>query len=177
MPFTFLNPPIQKVFLGFGQDQIPKNTAYKMRDLIRQSAMNEYVRKWAEKIVEGVQDRDEAGEVGAVFDFMQAKTRYAHDIRGTEYIQTPPYVLKQIEIGSKPSLDCDDYVVTGLSLLRSIGYETGIRIASFRKDGKYKHVFGLVKIKGQWTPFDAVRKDKQLGWEAPGITKAMNIAV
>jgi|SRR3972149_180425 len=174
---TYLNPPVREEFLGYGPINVPMNTGGKMRDIIRESSKNPYVRKWAEKIVEGVQDRDEIGEVEGLFDFVQMKTRYAHDPKGTEFIQTPPYILKHIELGDKPSLDCDDYTVLGLSLARSLGYPTLIRITGYKDDGKFSHVYGLVKIRGKWVTFDAVRKDQKLGWKAPGMKRKMDILV
>lgn len=176
-PFKFLYPTTETFSLGMIPTQISRNTGLRMRDIIKKSAVNEYVRKWAEHITQDIIDRDEHGEIEAIFKFLQSKTRYVHDPRGHEYTQTPPYILKQIEVGTKPGLDCDDYTTLGLSLARSIGYATKIRIVSFRKNGAYSHVFGLVQIRGKWTPFDAVRKDETLGWQAPGITRVLDIPV
>lgn len=104
--FTYLNPPIKRYFLGRGSFNVPKNTVQRMRKIIIESSSNPYVRKWAEKMIEGVADRNELGEVTAVYNFLQRHTRYTKDPRGVEYIQTPPYVLKQLEIGDIPALDC-----------------------------------------------------------------------
>lgn len=176
--FAYLNPPVETHFLGFGNTIISLNTAAKMREVIRTSAKNPYVRKWAEKIVERVVDRDRIGEIEVVYDFVQKSTRYANDPRGTEYIQTPPYLLTQIEMGDRPSLDCDDYTVLSLSLLRSLGYNTKIRIASYRPDKKFTHVYGLIEIPGEgWVVFDGVRKDVPLGWEAPKATSIKDFLV
>ncbi len=172
-----LNAPVQKIDLGFGRVGVPRRTAQRMRDIIRKSSANLYVRKWAEKIVQDVVDRDEDGEVEAIYDFLQRKTRYARDPRGTEFIQTPPFVLKHIELGMVPSLDCDDYTVTGLSLLRSLGYPTIIRVTGYRDDGRFTHVYGMVKVDGRWVCFDPVRKDQFLGWEAPGKQRQIDLEV
>ena len=101
-----INVPVKREFLGFGKVVVPKNTALKMRKIIMKSAINEYVRKHAERIVEDIEDRDEIGEAKAIFNFIQMNTRYGHDPRGTEYIQTPHYILKQIEVGMRPTMDC-----------------------------------------------------------------------
>jgi len=169
--------PSKTSFLGFGRVTVPRNTGFKMRELIRDYGNREYVRKWAERIVEKVADRDSKGEVRAIFRFMQSKTRYANDPRGMEYIQAPEYVLKHIEMGMKPSLDCDDYTVTGLSLIRSLGYKTAIKIVGFKNNKHFSHVYGLVLINGTWVSFDCVRKDVNLGWEAPGLSRVMEIVV
>lgn len=174
---NFQNPPTRTEFLGFGKVTVPRNTARRMRDLIREASTNEYVRKWAEKIVEDVADRNEYGEMKAIFNFIQDRTRYAKDPKGVEYIQTPPYVLTHIQIGDKPSLDCDDYTVLGLSLLGALGYETAIRVTGYKSDGKFTHVYGMVKWGSKWIPFDGVRKDRTLGWQAPDKVRVMDVRV
>ena len=173
----FIKAPVRYESLGFGTIGVPTRTAHRMRDIIRKSAANEYVRKFAERQIQYVQNRDEWGEAEAIYRFLQAKTRYAYDPRGVEYIQTPPYVLKHIEINMIPSLDCDDYATLGLSLLRSIGFQTAIRLTGYKDDGRFTHVYGLVKIHGKWTPFDPIRKEKEMGWEAPNRKRSMDIPV
>jgi len=172
-----LDAPTTRFELGYGTIAVPRRTGMKMREIILESADNLYVRKWAERMVENVTDRDEWGEANAIFTFLQNHTRYAKDPRGTEFIQTPPYVLKHIELEMKPSLDCDDYTVISLSLLRSLGYPTIIRITGYKSDRKFVHVYGMVKINGRWVAFDPVRKDQDLGWEAPYKKRVMDIRI
>ena len=111
---NYLNPPIAKHFIGFGPITATSNTIDKMISIIRESAANPYIRKWAEKIIEQVPDRKEWMELDAVYRFLQKYTRYTKDPLEFEYIQTPVYVLNQMEIGDVPSLDCDDYTVLSL---------------------------------------------------------------
>ena len=172
-----LGAPVRYESLGFGRVGIPKRTAERMREMIHEAGQNLYVRKWAEKVVADIVDRDEDGEANAIFRFLQTKTRYAHDPRGTEFIQTPPYILKHIELGLRPSLDCDDYTVIGLSMLRSLGYQTLIRVTGYRPDGKFSHVYGMVRVDGNWIAFDPVRKNVPMGWEAPSAKRRMDIPV
>lgn len=172
-----LNAPVRYESLGFGRVGVPQRTASRMRSLILESSKNLYVRKWAERMVQDVVDRDEWGEGNAIFTFLQSHTRYAHDPRGVELIQTPPYVLRHFELGLVPSLDCDDYTVLSLSLLRSLGYSTLIRVAGYREDGKFSHVYGVVKLNGEFVVFDPVRKDVEMGWEAPGAKRRMDVSV
>lgn len=175
--FPNIDAPVTTTFLGFGKVAVPKNTGRHMRKLIRKYGTDEYVRKWAERIIARVPDRDQVGEVKAIFNFMRDNTRYANDPRGTEYFQTPPYVLKHIEKKMRPSLDCDDYTITGLALLRSIGYATKIRIVGYNNKKSYSHVYGMVVVKDKWIPFDCVRKDQKFGWQAPGKKYVMDLVV
>lgn len=164
---NYQNPSVKKEHLGFGQSEVPRNTALKMRNIVKESSYNPYVRKWAEIIINDLDDRDEWGEVEAIFYFVRDYIRYVKDPKGMEYIQTPPYMLKTIEMEQKAAGDCDDQTVLTLSLLKSIGYRVAIRVTGY-KPGKYSHVYGLVNIKNKWIPIDTVRKDKELGWEARG---------
>lgn len=175
---TYLVPPTKTVSLGFGKVGVPKRTIARMKEIIRVSSKNPYIRAWAEKITGHLHDRDEEGEVDSIFSFLQNHTRYVRDPRGTEYIQTPPYILKRIEVTrDTPGLDCDDYTTLGLTLLRSIGYETRIRAVGYQANGKFSHVYGLVKVNRRWMVFDAVRKDRPLGWEAKGKKVTMELKV
>lgn len=177
MNLGWLNPKVKYSFLGFRNPAISVNTARIMRDHIRTAAHNPYVRHWAESMVQDVPDKVEWEEVDAIFSFLQSATRYQKDPRGLEYIQTPPHLLERVEMGQKPSIDCDDYTILGLSLLRSIGYDTKIRVVAFDKKRSYSHVYGMVKIDGEWTPFDAVRKDVDLGWETKKKVKWFDLRV
>ena len=165
---NYLNPPITKHFLGFGPIAAPSNTVNKMILIIRESASNPYIRKWAEKIIERVPDRNEFMELDAIYRFLQTYTRYTKDMLEFEYIQTPVYILNQLEIGDVPSLDCDDYTVLSLSLLRSIGYDTSIKITGYNSlDKRFTHVYGIVYVNDYPIIFDAIHKNKPLGWEPP----------
>lgn len=168
----YANPPTQRHFLGFSNKAISANTSYKIAELIKKSSENPYIRHWAELITESVKDRDEVGEIKSIFSFLQDKTRYVRDPLGVEYIQTPPYILGRIELGTKPGLDCDDYTTLGLSLLRSLGYPTMIRLAGYGPSKDFSHVYGLVfsPKEDKWIVFDPIRKEKTLGWEAPYAT-------
>src|SRR5579863_824044 len=162
--------PIQRYALGIGNRVVSINTVNRMVDAIKKGSNDQFVRDWAEHMVENVPPRDHYAEAKAIFDFLQSNTRYANDPRGLEYFKTPNLVLKRISAGRKPSLDCDDYAVTGLSLLRSLGYRTGIRIAGYGADKEFTHVYGMVNIDGKWVSFDPVRLEYGFGWEAPGAT-------
>jgi len=155
------------------------NTAKEMASIIVSSSRNPQIRAWAEYIVSPVRDKDDVGEVQSIYNFLQAYTRYGKDPIGYEYIQTPPYVLARIELGERPSLDCDDYTVLGLSLLRALGYEVLIRLASYSPTMEFEHVYGLVYLpeKKKWVAFDPIRKEKPFGWEAPGPTALRDVEV
>jgi hypothetical protein len=176
---NFLNPPVTKKFLGYTGQAISYNTVKEMIKIIYSSSANPYVRKFAERIIRDIKDRDEMGEIQAVYDFMINHIKYVHDPLGIEFIQTPPYILNQMELGDIPALDCDDYTVLSLSLLRSIGYNVAIRLAAYHEKENFEHVYGLVFLEQakKWIVFDGIRKDKWLGWEAPNALSISDFEV
>jgi hypothetical protein len=179
-PSELAAQPTRYESLGRGKLAVPQQTGRRMRAIILESSANPYVRKWAERVTRSLPDRDHDAEIQAIYSFLQNNTRYVADPRGTEYVQTPPFVLTQIEHRLNPGLDCDDYTVTGLSLLRSIGYDTAIRVTGYKPDNRFSHVYGMVRLPktGEWRAFDCVRKDEPLaGWEAPGKVRQMDLLV
>jgi len=73
--------------------------------------------------------------------------------------------------------NCDCMAVLSLSLIKSIGIPVALRATSYKPDGKFSHVYGLVFIKPKgWVPFDLV-KFQGLGWEAPNMIRVLDMEV
>lgn len=73
--------------------------------------------------------------------------------------------------------NCDDMALLSLSLLKSIGFQTAIKVVSFSQSKKFGHVYGLVKVGYEWVPIDCVRPDQELGWESQGHTRVMETEI
>ena len=164
------NVPITTQFIGFGENSI-YNTVDKIHEIVRLSSSNPYVRKWAEKIIEGVQAKDKMGEVSAIHNFVKWNVRYTKDPLGMEYVQTPLILLKAIEQDEMPMGDCDDMSTLSLSLYRSIGYPVATKVTSYSPKKQYSHIYGLVNVNGKWLPSDTTISSRNIGWEAPQFTK------
>lgn len=173
--------PRTEEYIGTG-DQAIFNTVTKMKDIISQSSKNPYVREWAKKIISRVEVNDKKGEASTIFNFVRDNVRYTKDPMGFEYIQTPPVVLEDIRLyqagqGDRPAGDCDDMTLLSLSLLKSIGFPVAIKVVSFHNHKKFSHVYGLVQVGNEWITCDCVRPDRDFGWEATGLTRAMETIV
>lgn len=173
--------PQKEEYIGNGETAI-HNTVLKMKEIINVSSRNPYIREWAKKIVARVEVNDKENEAIAVHNFVRDNVRYTRDPYGFEYIQTPPVLLEDIRLylegkGDRPAGDCDDMCTLSLSLLKSIGFPVAIKVVGFNNSGKFSHVYGLVRIYDKWIVIDCVRPDKELGWEAPMITKTMETIV
>ena len=167
--------PVRKMFLGYGDDAI-RRTLELMSTIIKASSINYYVRRWAEKILQETSAKDDISRIGTITNYIRAHSRYVKDPQGTEFLKTPLVTLQLWEVGDYPLLDCDDYSILSLSLLKSIGFPVALRATSYRSDGKFRHVYGLVKVKDQWLPLDLCR-DYGIGWEAEGTTRHMDYEV
>lgn len=83
--------------------------------------------------------------------------------------------------------NCDDLCLLSLSLLRSIGFFTKIRITSYTPGSDYSHVYGLVCLGGngdgisgnraEWIPVDCIRRQEPFLWEAPKPIKVRDFLV
>lgn len=144
-------------------------TVTQMEKIILASLGDQQVRMAAEDVVGGVEPNDREGEASAVYQFVRDRVRYTKDPKGMEYVQTPGHMLTMIQKRGQAYGDCDDKTVLGLSMLKNLGYDVAIRVAQYRPQGTYTHVYGLVKIKNVWMVFDATPIDKELGWEAQAV--------
>lgn len=168
--------PCKIEHIGYGEDAI-LNTVKKIVEIINLSVRNPYVRRWAERIVSKIEPSDKIGELRAINDFVKYKTRYTRDPLNLEYLQTPPTVLKMLEEGVTPSLDCDDMTMLNLSLAKSIGFPIIIRVTSYSPNKKFSHIYGLANVNGRWISMESVKRDKQFGFEAPNYTRMMQSEV
>jgi hypothetical protein len=104
----------------------------------------------AERIVAGLQSKDYLSESLAIYYWTVASTRYANDPRPVELVKKPGWVIRQIQAGQVPSLDCDDLVALQAGLLLSIGREVRAVTAAFRDafhngERQYSHVYLQVR--------------------------------
>ncbi len=150
-----MNTPIKYIDINNGDEAI-FNTVRIMSGVINESSINYKVRKFAESILEDKYSGhfNEHNIVNIIYQYIIKNTKYLYDINGVELIKSPLLIIDEIEAGHKPLLDCDDYTVFSLSLLKSVGFSVAIRIISANGTKDYDHVYGLVKVKGEWIPLD-----------------------
>lgn len=173
--------PRSEEYIGTGDTAIYR-TVDRMKNIIEMSSKNPYVREWAKKIMGRVEVNNKKAEASAIFNFVRDHVRYTKDPLGFEYITTPPVLLEDIRMymdgkNDRPVGDCDDMTVLSLSLLKSIGFNTAIKVVSFHNNRKFGHVYGLVRIGYNWVPFDCVRPDQNMGWESQGHTRVMETVI
>ena len=167
----------QEEEIGRG-DRAIESTVNRMAQIIDASSKNPLVREWARTILAGVMVNEKYDEAQAIHNFVRDHVRYTRDPYGWEYIQTPPVILGGIEDylkrqAARPIGDCDDMTVLSLALMKSVGFPVVIKTVAYQE--KFSHVYGMVHVNGKWIITDTVRPDKWFGWEAPGVTRVMEV--
>lgn len=163
--------PSKRFDIGTGEKSVTITLAH-MKRLIHEGAGNWEVRHAAVQLVRDVPERNQIREAMAIFKFVRHYARYTRDPFKIEMITSPELSLRLIRNDGFAALDCDDYTVLGLSLLKALGYPVRLKVVSTNPARKFNHVYGLVKLYNKWIPFDAIRKDKPLGWETKHITRS-----
>lgn len=134
--------------------------------LIREGTNNPRVREIAAAAVRGARWKDKRDEAGAIFRWIRANIRFTYDPEGAELLQNVDAILRH------KSCDCDDLVILGGSLLRSIGIP--VRIVIIGADPQYPSMFSHIYLQAfvgdAWLGFDTSVVSSVLGWEPPRFT-------
>jgi transglutaminase-like putative cysteine protease len=126
-----------------------RRTLKHMVQLTRVGKLNLNVRLAAIQILEqaGLLQRDRAGIISALHEFVRDRIRYVNDIRGVETLQQPERTL-ELRAG-----DCDDKSILLASLLEALGYKTRFHAVGFQP-GVLSHVFPEVWHGTGWLPLE-----------------------
>lgn len=115
----------------------------------------------ARQITRHLPQKDQRGEVAALFHFVRDHIRYVNEY--PEALQTPEATL-QLGTG-----DCDDKVILLAALLVSIGREVKL-VAGGRAPGNFEHVWLRVLLRehgrAEWVALDPT-EPRPVGWEPP----------
>lgn len=138
----------------------------KIRGLVEAAKRDPAFRERAAAIVATVPQRDQVGEITAVFDFVRDGVRYLRDPwapEGLELFTAPAQLLRDVDRGTAAG-DCDDHVILASALLETIGYRTRYRIGGLPPD-HFRHIWLEVQAPGGWMPLELVKKDEPAGYD------------
>lgn len=116
-------------------------------------------------IIRAVPERDQRGEIDAIFRWVRDRIRYLPDPPFVELVQTPVKSL-QYRMG-----DCDDQTTLLAALLGSIGIRTRFKALGFMP-GSLTHVIVEAYANGEWIALDPILKVES-GWHPPGTVTEM----
>ncbi len=142
-----LPPPTARLVSIPGGPAGVRATLKLMARLTRKGKSTLPVRMAAQQITQHLRQRDSAGEVNALHEFVRDRIRFVRDVRGLETLQDPERTL-QLKSG-----DCDDKSTLLAALLEAIGFRTRFRAVAFRP-GVFSHVFPEVQLGKRWIPLE-----------------------
>ena len=157
---------------AYSRHEIPNGVAGTMATvghivkLIRQGTNYPAVREIAARAVQSVRWRDKYGEAERIFNWIRQNIRFTYDPEGAEMLQRVDAILEH------RAADCDDFVILGGSLLRSIGIPVRIVIIGAdpsAPDG-YSHIYLQAFMGDAWVGFDPSVNESKFGWEPPRFT-------
>lgn len=127
--------------------------------LVKKSKIELPIRQLALKLTKDIKQKDFAGEVRALHNFVRDEIRYVKDIDGVETVHDAIQVLKQ------RAGDCDDKSILLASMLASIGHRVRL-VAVALQPHQYCHVFVETLIGRVWVPLETT-EPVEVGWEYP----------
>lgn len=137
------------------------HTVRHITDLIKEGAKDFTVRQTAIGILRhrAVKPKDYAGEIKALFEWVQQNIRYTKDTYRIEVLHSPRRML-ELRAG-----DCDDMTILLGALLESIGHP--VRLVLTGPDGLrpelFSHIYLEVLLRGGWIALDATMPHP-MGW-------------
>jgi transglutaminase-like putative cysteine protease len=129
------------------------------------------IRLRAESLIGGVAEKDDMGEVSALYNFVVQSLHYVDDPFEIELLKNPILIDKSITDTSSFMGDCDDASGYLAALLKSIGYAVQFVIVTpvDAPGFQYGHIYDRVWLPhmNEWLALDATAKAYPMGWEVP----------
>ena len=104
------------------------------------------IRSMALRIIAGLGNHDQAGQITKLAGFVRGAVRYVCDPLNLEYIQTPDAMLLEIARNGYVYGDCDDHALLFASLAESIGIPCDIAGVAAPGSVTYDHVIVVAHL-------------------------------
>jgi hypothetical protein len=130
----------------------------KVVTLARQTVSKKCGTEWC------VPERDQRGEVSAIFHEVRRRVRYVSDAIGVDQFSSARRSMFDMH-----GEDCDGYAIAISSMLGAIGYRTRLRVIRTTDSPEWNHIYNLVELprgSDKWVPLDASVNERP-GWQAP----------
>ncbi|MBT9159931.1 MAG: hypothetical protein DDT26_01203 [Dehalococcoidia bacterium] len=132
------------------------------------------IRELAEDIVSNVPERNKAGEIKAIHNWLLTNARFTRDPRGVELMESPQRLVYEYRKRGKILADCESAAALHASLLGSIGHRVrAVLMDTNPLSRNFSHVIAQVYHSGQWVDLDA-SEEGRIGW-SPKHTRRLVI--
>lgn len=124
------------------------------------------MRQIAAAVVQDAPWKNKREEAKRLFAWIRRNVRFTYDPEGAELLQEVDAILNH------RAADCDDFVILGGSLLRSIGIPVQIVIigADSRAPNAFSHIYLQAFMGDAWVGFDPSVTTATFGWEPERYT-------
>src|SRR4029077_652061 len=138
-----------------------------MRRAVLDSQNRMEVREFCENLCAGLDSKDYLSEYLAVYHAVLRMCRYMRDPRTVELVKAPYLVARELLMGGRPSIDCDDSSSFIAACVMAMGGTARFVTVAFRDmfyEGRrqYSHVFceAFEPRSRQWIVIDAVAAER-----------------
>jgi len=105
-----------------------------------------------------------------IFMAVRERLKYMRDPVGMEFTKSPTVMLDEMTTRGYTVGDCDDQACFMLTMLKSIGIPTKLRVTWYGKVAMPQHIYVVSFIEGRWVPIDTTRAEG-FGQEVPYARK------
>jgi predicted transglutaminase-like cysteine proteinase len=168
VPFAYIHKEIPDGVAG------TYATVREIVGLIQSGTRNERVRLAAIEAIRNCPWKNRKCEAEAIFAWLRRNIRFTYDPEGAELLQDVDAIMMH------RAADCDDFVILGGAMLRSVGIPARIVIIASDPSAPsaFSHIYLHAELRpGDWVGFDPTVTDSRLGWEPPRFTRKEVIAV
>jgi len=130
-----------------------------LQQLVEDYGRNPQLRAFAISLLTSVKNNDVRRNVSVLTEWVKEHVTYLSDPDGAELLQSPFYMLAEIQKRGKVMGDCDDHVLLLGSMLISIGIPTKVSGVKINNGSWFNHVIITVRIFNQWIDIDPCIKD------------------
>jgi transglutaminase-like putative cysteine protease len=116
----------------------------------------------ATAIVAQLPERDYAGALSLIRQYVCRHFRFIRDPHAVELLRTPSYLLQRMQVQGMVYADCDDAAQVVATLGKALGFPAEFHAVSFSPGGKpLTHVYTVLRMPtGQPVEFDITRPAK-----------------
>ena len=158
-----------------------KKALEELAKLVEKSTVDPLVRNAALSLTSDVDQRDDMGEVQAIFNAvkhgddrvagLERGLKYMSDPQWADFFTSPARLIKQMAADPRLAAeDCDGHAALQCALLGSLGFVVGLRAWGRKKD-EYTHVYAVVGMPKlgptEFVGLDTTVDESEVGWEPP----------
>lgn len=165
--------PFSRISSLIGGDWGIFQTVNTLRGLVNEALRDPAarIRLRAESVLAPVPEKDEDGEIAALYDHVVSTLHYVDDPSDIELLKNPMLIDQNVSDQGYFMGDCDDASGYLAALLKSVGYSVQFVIVTpANAPGfDYRHIFVRVwKPRAhEWLALDPTAKAFDMGWEVP----------